>query len=561
MLEFIEQYQDYSIATPKSKTTKLLEKIDTMATVYESGNNWKIGSGILATPGLIGLILGGSLGLNPLIGLAFLCGTSGAIAAWISYAFAEATEVKALPKLGLYTGDHDLLPQLTGLENTHYLALERFGIDFVEMIEAKGWLPQLLTAIKDIDLSRVPDDQHDRYHHKCMQKIREVYLLSAAHETPSPRGNRNLSESSPVDPPGETQGTIDRYLTPAAVADNIPKIRDLPQEIATLKRHVLFVASTTSGKTTALTQVISHALGSGHQVTVLDGKGNLALKNSGAVYRHCNTPERAMDAIEILEKVVATMETRQDLALRGHTDFTPISIIIDELNLIRAFLKKISKEALAAFDELIVHILLQGAAGNIFLRLAAHTSRLPKLGLDGGEADSLSFVALGRNGSYESLEDCLDNQVNGRKSKKFQDDLDGLIHESFRETLAFSTIAPMGFYRLPWVDQSPAAFAPKPELDIRSSLDRLYQSATAPEPTAIPETPKSKIDLLSDSDLESLLEKVLAYSRRKEKVKPSDITSGLRICRGYSAPEIMQLFNYLDEAGEGVVRANEFTPN
>ena len=155
----------------------------------------------------------------------------------------------------------------------------------------------------------------------------------------------------------------------------------------------------------------------------------------------------------------------------------------------------------------------------------------------------------------------------GRKSKKFQDELDDLIHAEFKETLVFSTIAPMGFYRLPWVEQGVSAFTPTQETDsFRSSLDRLYESATAPEATPviqpkIEDTPSpSKFDSLSDAVLDELLDKVLDYAKRKGTIKPSDVTNNNRSFREYASADITRLFNYLEGDNLGTVKDGRFTP-
>jgi len=90
----------------------------------------------------------------------------------------------------------------------------------------------------------------------------------------------------------------------------------------------------------------------------------------------------------------------------------------------------------------------------------------------------------------------------------------------------------------------------------------LDRSTAPPAETRQPTTSTnvSKIDSLDDPTLEDLLQKVLTFAKRKERIKPSEITAGLRSCRGYSAQEILQLFNYLEESGDGFVRGGEFTP-
>lgn len=353
-----------------------------------------------------------------------------------------------------------------------------------------------------------------------------------------------LPQSQPVQ--GSTQNT-----TPP---EELPPVKDLGREIAELKRHVIFVASTTSGKTTLITQVISHAKGLGHRVVVIDGKGDRRLTVGADQYHQANTPERAREAIGILQELVNKMGIRQDQALLGKDSADPITLIIDELNLIRIFLGQSSKEDLTMFTQLLTHLLLQGASAKIYLRVSAHTSRVNALGLDGGVLDSLSFIALGRGGAFESLEDLLEYQIKGRKSRRYQDELDGLFNLDFAETLVFSTLKPMGFFRLPLV--TPAVVTtpqhyqqPQNDQELRSQLDRIYQQSPAPEP-----------DYSEPENADELMEKILEYAKKKGTVTPSQCKSNIRALKQTTTEQIRALFRLLVIAELGSVNGDEFTP-
>jgi len=551
MLIEYEGYQDYTPALPLTRTEKLLDKIDRMTANYESGNNWKIGSGLLATPGLVGLILGGGLGLNPLIGLAFLCGSSGAIAAWISYTYAEATENRALPKFGLFTGDHDLLPQLTGLEQLHYLALERFGVDFVHLIEGKGWLPQLLVAIREIDLSRVPDEQHDRYHHRAMQQIQEVYALSAAPEWREERTTTQIPEQYPVRglSPEPVRGNS---ATGAAIA--LPPVRDLAKTIASGETHCCIVAKPRSGKSTLLLEIIKAS--STSKIYLIDAKGDdTRLRNTAASFLLCNESEKVPPVMSLFREIESELIARQSGAEKY-----PITLIIDEINMLRFAINAHDSKELEKFTEILIRLLWQGLSAGVKVVFSSHSSRCKTLGIDTAMLDAVSFVSLGRNRKYESLEDLLEHQISGRKSRKLQEYLDSIATTPIQETLALSTLEGVDFYRLPMVEDAlPTSRTRDSRELLEGCLERSITPVAETRQAAIVNT--SKIDFLDDPTLEDLLQKVLAYARRKERIKPSEITAGLRSCRGYSAQEILQLFNYLEESGDGVVRGGEFTPN
>ena len=565
------QFDDEPTIAVTTRTGKLLARVEAIEEQVTTGNITRYGAAVTGTVATTALVLG-STALSPLVSLLFFTGLGSATAGYISYVLFESATLKIAPVwVPTNSGELDqTLAQVLPLaDRLHWIAIHNFGAESVEKLELEGGLDALLSSIKNI---RVRKETKAEDFQNAIGQIENHFFPAnprggGGSRLGGDRGNdrstsrRSLPTANPVNDPWDNEGTSDRLT---AVADNLPPVRDLPREIALLKGHVLLVAKTTAGKSTALCQVIKHCLEAGHNVLTLDGKGCLALRDAGGVYRHANTSDRAVDCLSDIRGIVTMLKTRQNLTMQGHTDFTPQTVIVDELNLIRKFLKRDS-QALDEFTEMIIELLLQGASYKIYLRLSSHSSRLKNLGLDGGEADSLSFIGLGRNGSFESLEDILEYQINGRKSKKFQDYLDGLIHTEFKETLVFSTIAPMGFYRLPWVDQSSTAFTPPAttELDIRSSLDRLYQSSTAPEPPAqIEDTPSpSKIDSLSDEVLDELLAKVLDYAKRKGKVKPSDINSGIRSMREYTAQDITRLFNYLEGDGVGTVRGNEFIPD
>lgn len=323
-------------------------------------------------------------------------------------------------------------------------------------------------------------------------------------------------------------------------AGELPPIRDLGLEIANLKRHVIFVASTTSGKTTLMTQVIANSAKLPHQLIVIDGKGDRRLVQGVSKYYQANTSERAVQVIAVLENLAAELGARQDLAMQGQDKFPPITLIIDELNLIRIFLGQSSKEDLTMFTRLLTHLLLQGASAKIFLRVSAHTSRVNALGLDGGVLDSLSFIALGRGGSFESLEDLLEYQVKGRKSRKFQDELDVLFSADFDETLIFSTLKPMGFFRLPLVTpavvvgSNPQTQNNQDVQDVRSQLNRIYQQSPAP-----------------DTKLEFPLGEIVELSKKQGTIKARDCQNNVTGLKKVSPDEIRSYFRLLNELEYG----------
>jgi len=526
-----EGYQDYTPALPLTRTEKLLDKIDRMTANYESGNNWKIGSGLLATPGLVGLILGGGLGLNPLIGLAFLCGSSAAIAGWLSYTYAEATENKALPKFGLFTGDHDLLPQLTGLEQLHYLALERFGVDFVHLIEGKGWLPQLLVAIREIDLSRVPDEQHDRYHHKAMQQIQEVYALSAAPETQQRTTTQIPEQQSPRGlSPEPVRETI---ATGAAIA--LPPVRDLAKTIASGETHCCIVAKPRSGKSTLLLEIIKAS--SPSKIFLIDAKGDdTRLRNTAATFLLCNESEKVPPVMSLFREIESELIARQSGAEKY-----PITLIIDEINMLRFAINAHDSKELEKFTEILIRLLWQGLSAGVKVVFSSHSSRCKTLGIDTAVLDAVSFVSLGRNRKYESLEDLLEHQISGRKSRKLQEYLDSIATTPIQETLALSTLEGVDFYRLPMVND--ATLPPSQPRDSRELLEGCLERSITPA---------------QDKNLEFPLQEIVELSKSRGMVKARDVQNNITGTKKISPNEIREIFCQLEDLeygycdGEGI---------
>lgn len=553
-----------------SKTERLDYESQKIIKVLKEGNSWKIGNGLGASASFLGLCFVGGGMVSPFVGLLLLTSLLSSVTSYFSYCLDEAQELGINPLLLPLIGGEEsstLSELLTDAEKSHWDLIELFGVPKVKQLESAGLLDSLVEAVQDIDLSNVDDDDRIKIYKQELKEIKNSVTLFP--KSPSlgnsdrPSPSRNLPSSSPTVDPWDSDGISDRLSLPSTTAvDTLPPIKDVASDINSLDGHALIVAKTRSGKTTLLTEIMGQASG---QVFLIDAKGDPRL-SSASVYRVANTPPLAIASLREIANLMATLTTRQNLAQKGHTNFTPILLIVDEYNLLRLALKR-DQGDLEYLTDSILRLLTQGASVGIKVILTSHSSRLNTLGFDGSIKDCLSFISLGRNRSYESLEDCLEYQISGRKSRKFQDELDELIHAEFPETLVFSTIAPMGFYRLPWVEQGVSAFTPTPEPDIRSSLDRLYDSATAAEPTINQPTPiedkpaSSKIASLDDETLDGLLVKVLAFAKRKERVKPSDISSGIRSMREYKSSDIMQLFYFLEGEGSGTVRGSEFIPD
>lgn len=228
-----------------------------------------------------------------------------------------------------------------------------------------------------------------------------------------------------------------------------PPIRDLARDIAHFDPHVAIVAESRSGKTTVLIAAIQEALAMGHTVYLFDGKGDRRLEQiQGINYYKCNIPERVAAYLEVIRGLVAELGRRQDT----HTG-EPVSIFIDEWNLIRLRATQDSKETAKSWSQSLIEVLLQGAAERFYLRVSAHTSRIQDWGdeWNTGILDSLKFLALGRNGQYDSIEDLIRYQIaSPREAKQYQDLLDQYREIEMQEPLALTTMPKRGFYKVPF---------------------------------------------------------------------------------------------------------------
>jgi hypothetical protein len=100
--------------------------------------------------------------------------------------------------------------------------------------------------------------------------------------------------------------------------------------------------------------------------------------------------------------------------------------------------------------------------------------------LNTGILDSIKFVALGRNGNFDSIEDLIRYQISSsRESKTYQDALDNYRDMAFQEPLALTTIPQRGFYRVPFnaVQQSEL---PPNSSQTAKSVNPLQQSNFTP---------------------------------------------------------------------------------
>jgi hypothetical protein len=344
-------------------------------------------------------------------------------------------------------------------------------------------------------------------------------------------------------PPAQLDGTT---------TDALPPLRHLANELAAHDGHTAIVAKTRSGKTTLLIGIIQQAQALGHVVHLVDGKGDARLKALPDVnYIQCNRPERSASTIKLLADLLRELAKRQD-GKKG----APITIIIDEHNLILDAVGDAGGKDLAAKYAMDTkRLVLQGASVKIFVRASNHTSRVEDWGWNTGVLDSLSFLALGRNGEYESLEDLIQYQLKGSKKKRLQEELDALRSQSFTEPLALTTMKPLGFCRVPSVqpvlspvsNEAESATQPLPMPPDYEGIR--YQLEWVLNPKESDSHPSNLIELLPTH-----LAAIVQLSQQKGWLKARDVIQNIRACKAYSSEQIREFFKTLEHLGVGSTR-------
>jgi hypothetical protein len=108
----------------------------------------------------------------------------------------------------------------------------------------------------------------------------------------------------------------EEFATTLQQHDLLPELRDLAKEIANYVGHVGLVAKTQSGKTTLLIGTVLEAVAAGHQVILVDGKGDSRLRALGQIqnvqYLHCNTSDKVSSLYALVDRLIKVLVERQD---------------------------------------------------------------------------------------------------------------------------------------------------------------------------------------------------------------------------------------------------------
>lgn len=350
----------------------------------------------------------------------------------------------------------------------------------------------------------------------------------------------------------------------------LPRRRDIAGELASIDGHIGIVSKTRSGKTTLLIDAIAHSKQIGHRVILVDGKGDARLKEiPNITYLQCNDPEN-------IDRVTSLLGMLKDFVLRELAERQdgkagkPIALYVDEYNLIRDTLGDCNglegikgKDLNEFFVKACKRVLLQGAAAQIYLRASSHTSRVEDWGWNTGVLDSLSFLALGRHGAFESMEDLIRYQITGDKAKQYQQALDTYRALDFGdEPLILTTIQPLEFCRPKQSSQQAIALPPiapipphpphppTPPTDRNTQVQQLERvflmDADAPHDAIEPVDERAQI----------IISKVIEKGCESQWIDARWVS---QYCfrsgelKSISADEIRDIFQQLARAGYGVV--------
>lgn len=326
----------------------------------------------------------------------------------------------------------------------------------------------------------------------------DMSFLNSAIDVPSVDPSKVAPISAPVAPTGlkmvPNLDELEDSINPR------PPYRDLSIEIADYDGHIAYVSKTRSGKTSSMIRSIQRSLSTGKHVLVIDCKGDDRLRDlpnnmASVEYLHFNARGQFPGINAIIDKVLKELEDRQ----KGIKPSVPMDIYIDEYN--------IGMDSACDYGDVIdpetnnkikanlkwcrswKRILLQGAAANIRLRASGHTSRAEDWGWNTGVLDSVSFVALGRKGAYESIEDLIKFQISDKEKEEFRETLKRYKKMDFGDApLVLTTLHPLSYCVLPTVEDSALSSTSQ------NHDSGLSFTAEPEDPPAIPGVKYSTID-------------------------------------------------------------------
>jgi len=375
---------------------------------------------------------------------------------------------------------------------------------------------------------------------------------------PASSGRGNLSQQRDFSAPEEEDyepvdcsstlavGSQRRFVEPnyyeSAVEADLPPVEDLARVIAESNRNVMIVAQSQAGKTTLLVESIRHFSRLGYMVTLFDGKADPRLTEN-TTYVSINMASLVSDFQRRIAGFGTMLETRMNQVKGGYaaSNFTPVLVVFEEYNVIRALLRR-NTEALAELDSFVYSLICQGLAYRMRMIITTHSSRLAALGIDGCIADNLSFVSLGRDQAYESIEDCLKYQIDSTNTRdRLRAKLTNIEGTEIQETLALTTLGKTRIVRLPIVEKSFPMAAQNPPSTLES-LEQAYDNS----PDELDN--EQNIELLDEESLS-----ILNFARKNSETITARLVQQKIVKFKTTDSEIVRdIFVELAEAGFGV---------
>lgn len=270
-------------------------------------------------------------------------------------------------------------------------------------------------------------------------------------------------------------------------SSTVLEVRDLATEMGGYEGHFLVASRTRSGKTSLIQRAIGHSLTLRNGLVdfwIFDPKGAhwCGLEKNKDQYLFCNSKDLIPLVIERLTVLVGVLEDRQHqrVKLGGHwpTDQAPMPMIIaiDEYNTLRALANqfdagyppKENPKTAFKLKTLVERVIFQGGEDKVYLWLMAQTTRVGQLDLDTSVQDNCSYIALSRNGDYQSVEDAIGNNYvvsNAKERRELQAQLTTYRADKSQDLaipMAFTTLGGNTLCKLPDARKSQTVSAPAP---------------------------------------------------------------------------------------------------
>lgn len=474
MMFFEASQLEESILPPVTRTGKLAIKVEEIKNQVSNGNTIRYVSGVSASVGILGLILG-STALSPFVSLLFLVGAGSSTASYLAHALHEANKLKIDPVWIPTTegGIDQVLAEILPMqERLLWIAIDNFGAESVETLEYAGHLDYLLRSIKAIKVRGAETAVED--FNSAIQQIGNHYFPQLSQLNPAlpvRQVSQRLKEiDQPVSPVEEETDDLwdDFDSTQSPIVESLYETNDLDDEetnnwsifdslkksnesnavpteniaqqiAAATKSHFCFVAEPQTGKSSLLISTIELIKG---DVYFVDCKGddlrfrNLKKVNSGSKYLKVNEENSLKTFFKLLDALLLTMIERQ-----SNTDRSPITFVVDEINILINIIESYQietgeKNLLNKFKGKFMRLLNQGLSSGIRVIFTTHTTKVVELFGTSSALHAVSLIGLGKINKTNSINDCIDYKIRQRHRNKISEKVEKALEQNPESVIA-----------------------------------------------------------------------------------------------------------------------------